>query len=173
MAQSISVAGTCATLQAVEDLRKLNSKETADSVNKIITSLTDALAFQGNVFSSLNICRREMLKPVFKSEFATLCNSTTKIETQGGYLFGNNLPKLMKDIKDSSQLALEFTKFSNTGSRQFTGSYRRGRGQNRFNFKSSRTNRYDNQQNSKATNNFLFKPRLPPYKQRQQRGRRY
>ena len=102
--QQSGIAASISIIQAIEEIRKMSALSAPDA-NKILNILTDSMALQGHVFNGLNTHRRENLKFTFKSEFSALCSNRTEVED--GFLFGTNLSKTLKDMKEETRLAAE------------------------------------------------------------------
>ena len=133
--QQSGIAASISIVHAINEIRnvKLHS---VDETNKILGILTDSLALQGHVFNSLNTHRRENLKGTFKNEFSTLCTNRTIVED--GLLFGSNLAKTLKEIKDENRMAMDcVSKSQNTYGNVKRGtsfSTKKFRGMNRNNY---------------------------------------
>ena len=66
-----------------------------------VASALDALALLGNANKQLVNCRRNSLKPAIQAEFGHLCSSTVPYTN---WLFGDDVSKNVKDIKDMEKL---------------------------------------------------------------------
>ena len=167
--QHSGIAASISILQAIEEIRKMSALSASDA-NKILNILTDSMALQGHVFNALNTHRRENPKFTFKSEFSTICSNRTEVED--GYLFGTNLSKILKEMKEETRLAVECVakpKYANgNGSqRRSYSSYSKSRGNGRQIYQNSR---YDRQfakpapstsQQKTGQNHFLSRNRFP------------
>ena len=111
----------------VQVVNDLISKPDMPSKGQIIKQLMDGVLLMANANIELNLRRREALKPELHTSYRYLCAPSNPITTE---LFGDNLPKAVKDTnRITSKLSRE-TKQSFKRSRsdahsdRFQGNYR-------------------------------------------------
>ena len=106
-------------------------KDESNSCHKDnIGKLMDAVILLANANSEINLRRRERLKPELHPSYRHLCNPSNTITSQ---LFGNDLPKGVKDIAEANKISstihagrrLADKRDKRHRSRQFTGSHSR------------------------------------------------
>ncbi|CAB3979189.1 Hypothetical predicted protein [Paramuricea clavata] len=89
------------SLQTAHSLTNTKSKEL--DVKKLLTQQVDSLALLGHISYELACLRRYKIKSVLKPEYASICVDDG---TQSKYLFGDDLPKRLKDAKEASNVGL-------------------------------------------------------------------
>ena len=94
-------------------------------MSELLSTVMESLALFGHANRQLCMFRREAMKPDMKGEYSHLCSHNLKFTD---YLFGDDVPKTVKDISDCSKIS------NRLGMR---GSFRgrpafRGRGRGRF-----------------------------------------
>ena len=82
-------------------ITKLADKMVSLNDHKLVESALDALALLGHANKQLVHSRRSALKPVIQSEFGHLCSPTVPYTN---LLFGDDVSKNVKDIKDMEKL---------------------------------------------------------------------
>jgi hypothetical protein len=79
-----------------------------------VRACTDAICLIGNANTQLSLKRRELLKPVLKKDAAGLCDKNVPITA---LLFGDDLPKILKETREANKLGNEFQYQSKNGKR--------------------------------------------------------
>ena len=79
--------------------------------NELLQEATDAFALIANANTELNHRRREFIKPDLHNDYKHLCSSSLAITDQ---LFGNDLPKQVKDLTEVNRVGKKVT--TNSGS---------------------------------------------------------
>ena len=100
--QSAITKSTCAVLQVAEKLLKLESNENNE---RMIRTCIDAVFLMGHANTSLSLQRRDLLKPVLKSDHAGLCDSNIPITSM---LFGDDLPKSLKEVRQVDNVGRDY-----------------------------------------------------------------
>ena len=104
MQKALASAGSALakSTQALLDQRQLNPN-TANKENSqwdtLLTSQIDAIALWGHANFQLPLHRQEMLKPLLKKEYASLCSSQTAVSS---FLFGDELQSQLAAIHASN-----------------------------------------------------------------------
>lgn len=92
----------------------------------LLGNATESLALLGHANRQLCMLRRESMKPDMKGEYTHLCSHNLKYTD---YLFGDDVPKTVKDITDCSKISNKI----GIGYREgFRGRSTRGRARGRF-----------------------------------------
>ena len=95
------------TLQSAQTVTNTKSGE-FDAVKKqLLEQQVDSLALLGHISYELSCLRRYKIKSVLKPEYAAICVDDG---TQSNYLFGDDLPKRLKDAKEASNVGLAVNK---------------------------------------------------------------
>ena len=95
------------TLQSAQTVTNTKSGE-FDAVKKqLLEQQVDSLALLGHISYELSCLRRYKIKSVLKPEYASICVDDG---TQSKYLFGDDLPKRLKDAKEASNVGLAVNK---------------------------------------------------------------
>ena len=95
------------TLQSAQTVTNTKSGE-FDAVKKqLLEQQVDSLALVGHISYELSCLRRYKIKSVLKPEYAAICVDDG---TQSNYLFGDDLPKRLKDAKEASNVGLAINK---------------------------------------------------------------
>ena len=112
--QKSLIKGTTSVVQLVNDLIS-----TPDMLPKdqIVSRLMDGVLLMANANIELNIRRREALKPELHTSYCYLCAPSNPITTE---LFGDDLPKAVKDITDTNRITSKI-------SREMKQSFKRSR----------------------------------------------
>ena len=97
-AQKALVKGITAVVNVVDKI--LNNSDTLPK-NEIIDPLMDGVQLLANANIEVNIRRREALKPELHASYRHLCVPSNPITT---WLFGDDLPKAVKDITDTNRI---------------------------------------------------------------------
>ena len=85
----------------VQVVNDLISKPDMSSKGQIVKQLMDGVLLMVNANIELNLRRREALKPELHTNHRYLCAPSNSITTE---LFGDDLPKAVKDITDTSRI---------------------------------------------------------------------
>ena len=96
--------GVTAVVQVVNDLI---SKPDMPSKGQIINQLMDGVLLMANANIELNLRCREPLKPGLHISYRYLCAPSNPITTE---LFGDDLPKAVKDISDTNRITSKLSK---------------------------------------------------------------
>ena len=87
------------------------------SKNEVVNNLMDGVFLLANANMELNVRRREALRPELHASYRYLCAPSNPISSE---LFGDDLPKAVKDITDTNRITSKLQ-------RDKKESYRRGR----------------------------------------------
>lgn len=121
--------------------------DTEESKEDAVSTLMDGVLMLANANQELNLRRRELMRPQLNSSYRHLCNPSNPIT---GELFGDDLPKAVKDISDTNRLSSKLTK-DHTHTRSSKGSHKNyGYGKNQHGY-----NGYNSNRNSKNYQNPL------------------
>ena len=91
------------------------NKEKADlDIPALMRSLADTAAMLGHVNIDLSLVRLEVMRPTSNAEYRNLCNPDHPVTS---WLFGDDLQKEMKDVKETNKIGNQMT-------RRSTASYR-------------------------------------------------
>lgn len=149
---TFAMASNCATVVNLPD--KIPHKK------EMMANNIDAIALMGHVVAELSSLRREQLKPTLKAEYQAIC---AKSDTPSTLLFGDDLPKKIREAKEANQIA------STVGTTKREDNYRAG----------SRGQRYGAWNNNKHGNPsrgykqpFLGKGRRPNFRKKQYNNQR-
>ena len=99
---TFAMLATCDKLLAVKS--QVETKE-------MLTASVDTIALVGHVTSELSALRREQLKPSLRQEFHMIC--TNNASTTSNLLFGEDLPKQIRDAKETNRIGKMVTGPSN------------------------------------------------------------
>ena len=95
------------TLDLAQTVTNTKSGE-FDAVKKqLLEQQVDSLALLGHISYELSCLRRYKIKSVLKPEYAAICVDDG---TQSNYLFGDDLPKRLKDAKEASNVRCAINK---------------------------------------------------------------
>ena len=84
--------------------------------NELLQEATDAFALFANANTELNHRRRELIKPDLHNDYKHLCSSSLAITDQ---LFGDDLPKQVKDLTEVNRVGKKVTTHVGSSSRSF------------------------------------------------------
>ena len=76
-----------------------------------IGSLMDRVLLLANANQELNYRRRELMRPQLNANYRHLCSPSNPVTS---LLFGDDLPKAVKDISDTNRLSSKLTKDSSS-----------------------------------------------------------
>ena len=82
-------------------------------VNGLLPEATDAFALLANANTELNHRRRELIKPDLHSDYKHLCSTSLVVTDK---LFGDDLPKQVKDLTEVNRVGKKLTNNSSSGS---------------------------------------------------------
>lgn len=103
-AQKALVKGITAVVQVINEV--LNESEMPPK-EKIVDTLMDGVQLLANANIEVNIRRREALKPELHTSYRYLCAPSNPITTE---LFGDDLPKAVKDITDTNRITSKISR---------------------------------------------------------------
>ena len=69
--------------------------------SQIIRYVADAMAMLGHINTDLSLLRRELMRPTLHADYRNLCNPDHPVTS---LLFGDDLQKEMKDLKETSMI---------------------------------------------------------------------
>ena len=94
-----------AALISLKTAQALSSSKPAElDVKQLLTQQVDLLALLGHINHELSSLQRYKIKSVLKPEYSSIC--TIEDGTQSKFLFGDDLPKRLKDAKEASNVGL-------------------------------------------------------------------
>lgn len=97
--QKYLVKGMTAVVTVIDSLIKDGSSSSKeDNIGKLM----DAVILLANANTEVNLRRRERLKPELHPSYRHLCNPSNTITSQ---LFGDDLPKAVKDIAEANRVS--------------------------------------------------------------------
>ena len=102
--QKSLIKGSTAVVQVVNDLI---SKPDMPSKGQIVNQLMNGVLLMAAANIELNLRRREALKPELHTSYRYLCAPSNPITTE---LFGDDLPKAVKDITDTNRITSKLSK---------------------------------------------------------------
>ena len=104
--QKCLVKGVTSVVSVVDSLLLT---ENARDNETLITRLMDGVLLFANANQELNFRRRELLHPQLNANYRYLCAPSNPVT---GELFGDDLPKAIKDITDTNRLSSKLTRDS-------------------------------------------------------------
>ena len=108
-----------AIIVTVNDLFSHREKKTSPD-KTLIPRLTDSVALIGHVHKKLSFKRRDAIRPYLNQEFKQACSRTLK---PGKFLFGEDLPKTLQELKVTNKLMTSITPDNRKGPRKSNWSY--------------------------------------------------
>jgi hypothetical protein len=129
-----------------------NTKSDELDVKQLLTQQVDSIALLGHISHELACLRRYKIKSVLKPEYAPICVDDG---TQSKFLFGDDLPKRLKDAKEASNVGLAV----NT-SHARSHNYRARKGQDKRNWR--QTNGGHNYNDGSSRSDY-FRRGKPPH----------
>ena len=90
------------TLQMADCL--LNQKDPELDKTSLVSNAVDSIALLGHVANDIATFRREQIKPALREEYRQLCSADI---APGEWLFSEDLPKRLREIKETNRLAQE------------------------------------------------------------------
>ena len=112
--QKSLVRGATAVVSVVNNLITASGMP---SKNEVVNNLMDGVLLLANANMELNVRRREALRPELHTSYRYLCAPSNPISSE---LFGDDLPKAVKDITDTNRITSKLQQDKKE-------SYRRGR----------------------------------------------
>ncbi|KAK6179162.1 hypothetical protein SNE40_011582 [Patella caerulea] len=96
-----------AAIAITNTTEKLLKSDNLEGNKKAIEMLTDALALCGHANYDMSLRRRELIRSALNPEFRSICSNQVPVTN---LLFGPDLPKLMRDIKESNHIGQNLNK---------------------------------------------------------------
>ena len=96
----------------MNDLLSHREKKTSPDYITLIPRLTDSVSLIGHVHKELSFKRRDAIRPYLNQEFKQACSRTLK---PGKFLFGEDLPKTLQELKTTNKLMTSITPDNNKG----------------------------------------------------------
>ena len=93
------------------------TKSTPD-YKTIMSNLMDCVALIGHVHKELSFKRRDQLRPNLSNDFKPACSRSNKVEKS---LFGDDLSKVVQDLKTTSKVVNNITNVSHNGKSRSSG----------------------------------------------------
>ena len=91
----------------VTEVNKLMGNSGPQNVDDTVGSLKDGVLLLANANQELNYRRRELMRPQINTNYRHLCSPSNPVTS---LLFGNDLPKAVKDVTDINRLSSKLTK---------------------------------------------------------------
>ena len=120
------------------DMLYKNKEKTELDIPALMRSLADTAAMLGHVNIDLSLVRREVMRPTLNTEYRNLCNPDHPVTS---WLFGDDLQKEMKDVKETNKIGNQMTQRSTASYRyhqQSQGSSSRQYGYNKDFYRGAR-----------------------------------
>ena len=106
--QDTLIKGVSALMTASNDLLVCWETKTLPNYKALLAQLLDATALFGHVCQELSFKRKETIKPILHSDFKSVCSRTHKV---GKLLFGEDLSKVVQDLRASTKVVTQLTSF--------------------------------------------------------------
>ena len=135
----------------VTEVNKLMGNSRIQNVDDTVGSLMDGVLLLANANQELNYRRRELMRPQFNASYRHLCSPSNPVTS---LLFGDNLPKAVKDISDTNRLSSKLTK-DTSSPRSARGSQQRTHWQAKRRYDGGRN--YNNKQSKNYQSPLHFK----------------
>ena len=116
--QDTLVKVSSAIIVTVNDLLNHREKKTSPDYKTLIPRLTDSVALIGHVHKELSFKRRDAIRPHLNQEFKQACSRTLK---PGKFLFGEDLPKTLQELKTTNKLMTSITPDNRKGPNKSKG----------------------------------------------------
>ena len=100
--QSAITKSACAIVSVAESLLKMDG----DKHDQEVRNCLDAIYLLGHANTAMSLQRRELLRPVLKSDYAGLCDSGTPVTS---LLFGDDLPKSLREARQVGNVGRDYT----------------------------------------------------------------
>ena len=95
----------------VTEVNKLMENSGPQNAEDTVGSLMDGVLLLANANQELNYRRRELMRPQLNANYRHLCSPSNPVTS---LLFGDDLPKAVKDISDTNRLSSKLTKDSSS-----------------------------------------------------------
>ena len=95
----------------VTEVNKLLENSGPQDAEDTVGSLMDGVLLLANANQELNYRWRELMRPQLNANYRHLCSSSNPVTS---LLFGDDLPKAVKDISDTNKLSSKLTKDSSS-----------------------------------------------------------
>ncbi|XP_078350904.1 uncharacterized protein LOC144635696 [Oculina patagonica] len=105
--QKSLIKGVIAIVSEVNKLMGSSGRQEDDTVS----ALMDGVLLLANANQELNYSRRELMRPQLNTNYRHLCSPSNPVTAE---LFGDDLPKAVKDISDTNRLSSKLTKDSSS-----------------------------------------------------------
>ena len=115
--QDTLIKGVSALTTASNDLLVCRETKTLPNYKDLLSQLLDATALFGHVCQELSFKRKETIKPILHPDFKSVCSRTHKV---GRLLFGEDLPKVVQDLRASTKVMTQLTSFVPQGNQSGT-----------------------------------------------------
>ena len=104
--QNTLVKVLSAIIVTVNDLLSHREKKTSPDYKTLIPKLTDSVTFIGHVHKELSFKRRDAIRPFLNQELKQAYSRTLK---PGKFLFGEDFPKALQELKTTNKLMTSIT----------------------------------------------------------------
>ena len=105
--QKSLIKGVIVIVSEVNKLMGSSGRQEDDTVS----ALMDGVLLLANANQELNYRRRELMRPQLNANYSHLCSPSTPVTAK---LFGDDLPKAVKDISDTNRLSAKLIKDSSS-----------------------------------------------------------
>ena len=95
----------------VTEVNKMMGNAGPQNAEDTVGSLMDGVLLLANANQELNYRRRELMRPQLNANYRHLCSPSNPVTS---LLFGDDLPKAVKDISDTNRLSSKLTKDSSS-----------------------------------------------------------
>ena len=135
--QDTLIKGVSALTTASNDLLVCRETKSLPNYKDLLSQLLDATALFGHVCQELSFKRKETIKPILHPDFKSVCSRTHKV---GRLLFGEDLAKVVQDLRASTKVVTQLTSFVPQGNQSGINksSYTRSPNNNNKHFLSQR-----------------------------------
>ena len=90
----------------------LVAKDLGSDQKQLMAQSIDSLAMLAHAYAQLIQLRKNQIRPALKPEYAAICSLDEYPESR--FLFGDDLPKVLKDAKESSNISSSIKQHSKT-----------------------------------------------------------
>ena len=147
-----------AIIVTVNDLLSHREKKKSPDYMTLIPTLTDSVALIDHVQKELSFKQRDAIRPFLNQEFKQACSRTLK---PGKFLFGEDLPKTLQELKTTNKLMTSITPDNRKGpsksrshsNNQFRGNHFHGNQSKPFSVNRGGIHIPPSQTNSKTVSN--------------------
>ena len=116
--QDLLIRVSNAIITSTDTLLDCRAKKSTPDYKTIMSNLMDCVALIGHVHKELSYKRRDQLRPNLSNEFKPACSRSNKIEKS---LFGDDLSKVVQDLKTTSKVVNNITNVSHNGKSRASG----------------------------------------------------